>query len=42
MTVLVGQGLKQALSQCILKKMKSNRVIPPLLFGLSDRYGPRY
>ena len=35
MKVLVGQGLKQAsLGQCILKAMKSNSVIPPLLFGL--------
>ena len=46
MTVLVRQGLKQApLGQCILKAMKSNSIIPPLLFGLSveidhatDRY----
>ena len=36
MTVLVGQGLKQtSLGQCILKAMKSNSVIPPLLFALS-------
>ena len=36
MTILVGQSLKQAsLGQCILKAMKSNSVIPPLLFGLS-------
>ena len=36
MTVLVGQGLKQtSLAQCILNAMKSNSVIPPLLFGLS-------
>ena len=36
MTILVGQSLKQAsLDQCILKAMKSNSVIPPLLFGLS-------
>ena len=36
LTVLVGQGLKQAsLGQCILKAMKSNSVILPLLFGLS-------
>ena len=36
MTVLVGQCLKQAsLAQCILKAIKSNSVIPSLLFGLS-------
>ena len=36
MTILVGQGLKQAsLGQCILKAIKSSSVIPPLLFGLS-------
>ena len=35
MKVLVDQGLKQAsLGQCILKAMKPNSVIPPLLFGL--------
>ena len=35
MKVLVGQGLKQASSdQCILKAVKPNGVIPPLLFGL--------
>ena len=34
--VLVGQGLKRtSLGQCILKAMKRNIVIPPLLFGLS-------
>ena len=34
LTVLVGQGLKQAsLGQCILKAMKPSIVIPPLLFG---------
>ena len=34
--VLVGQGFKQApLGQCILKAMKPNSVILPLLFGLS-------
>ena len=34
--ILVGQGLKQAsLGQCILKAMRPNSVIPPLLFGLS-------
>ena len=36
MAVLVGQGLKQTwLGKCVLKAMKSNSVIPPLLFGLS-------
>ena len=36
MTVLVWQGLKQAsMGECILKAMKLNSVIPPLLFGLS-------
>ena len=36
MTVLVGQGLKQAsFDQCILKAVKSNIVIPPWLFRLS-------
>ena len=36
MTVLVSQGLKQAsMGECILKAMKLNSVIPPLLFGLS-------
>ena len=36
MTVLLGQCLKQAsLGQCILKAMKSNSVIPPLLFRLN-------
>ena len=35
-TVLVGQGLKQAsLGQYIFKAMKSNSVIPFLLFGLT-------
>ena len=35
MTTLLDAGLKQAsLGQCILKAMKSNSVIPPLLFGL--------
>ena len=31
MKVLVGQA---SLGQCILKAIKSNSVIPPLLFGL--------
>ena len=36
MTILLEAGLKQAsLGQCILKAMKSNSVIPPLLYGLS-------
>ena len=36
MTVLLGQCLKQAsLGQCILKAMKANSVIPPLLFRLN-------
>ena len=36
--VLVGQGLKRAsLGQCILKAMKRNIVILPLLFGCSNR-----
>ena len=36
MTILLEAGLKQAsLDQCILKAMKSNSVIPPLLYGLS-------